>query len=80
MRTRTTRWGNSIALRVPKAFAEELGLHHGAPVEMTIEAGRLVVRRIPEEPVTLEALLAKVTDDTVHSELASSGPVGTEIW
>jgi antitoxin MazE len=80
VQTRAKQWGNSLALRVPKAFAEELGLWNGAPVEMSIEAGRLMVRRIPEEQVTLEALLARVTDDNVHSEVASSGPVGSEIW
>jgi len=80
MRRQAKRWGNSLALRVPKAFAEELGLRHGAPVEVTVEAGRLMVQRIPQKPVTLEALLARVTDDNVHSELASSGPVGIEIW
>jgi antitoxin MazE len=80
MKTQTQRWGNSLAIRIPKAFAEELELSHGAPVEMTIEDGKLVVGKPPELRYTLDALLAGVTDDNIHGEIESGGPVGLEIW
>jgi virulence-associated protein VagC len=43
MRARVQRWGNSLALRIPKAFATETGLESGSEVELTLDDGRLIV-------------------------------------
>ena len=44
MKTEFLKWGNSLALRVPSAFAKELGAVEGKRAEMTIENGALVVK------------------------------------
>ena len=66
MRTRVQKWGNSLAVRIPKSFAEELDWEEAAPVEMTVDGGALVVRTDTERTWDLAALLDKVTDDNVH--------------
>ena len=43
MKTLVQRWGNSLAVRIPKTFAEEISVREGDEVEMTIARGRLVV-------------------------------------
>src|SRR5687767_1008983 len=58
MKTRIQKWGNSLALRIPKSFAAEAQLKEGAPVELSLVDGRLVVSPVREEAVTLEQLLA----------------------
>ena len=47
MRTHIARWGNSLALRIPRRVAEKLGVGEGGDVELTVEPGRLVVRPGP---------------------------------
>ena len=59
MRSHIARWGNSLALRIPRRVAEELGVGEGGDVELTMEPGRLVVR---PGPPRLETLLAGITD------------------
>jgi antitoxin MazE len=66
MKTRVLKWGNSLAARIPKSFAAELGWAEGAPVEMTVDGGALVVRTDTERTWDLAELLDKVTDDNVH--------------
>ncbi len=66
MKTRVQKWGNSLAVRIPKSFAEELDWEEAAPVEMTVDGGALVVRTDTERTWDLAALLDKVTDDNVH--------------
>lgn len=66
MKARVLKWGNSLALRVPKAFAEELGWAEGAPVEMTVDGGALAVRTDTERTWELAGLLEGVTDENVH--------------
>jgi len=44
MRTKFVKWGNSLALRIPNAFAKEIGAVKDKAADMTIENGALVVR------------------------------------
>jgi antitoxin MazE len=80
MKTRVQKWGNSLALRIPKAFAAEAGLREGAPVELSVEDGVLVVRPLPPGPRTLDDLLRGVTDQNRHGEWDTGPAVGGEVW
>jgi antitoxin MazE len=79
MKTRVQKWGNSLALRIPKSFAEEAGLHADAAVELSLVAGRLVVQPIPP-PLTLEELLRGITDENLPGEWNTGPAVGKEVW
>jgi antitoxin MazE len=80
METRIQKWGNSLALRIPQAFATEVGLSQDSPVELTLEEGRLVIHPISKGIFTLEELLARVTPDNLHGEVGTGTPVGKEAW
>jgi antitoxin MazE len=77
LKTRVQKWGNSLALRIPKAFAEEAGLRANTPVELSLTAGGLVVQPIAP---TLEELLRGVTDDNVPGEWDTGPATGKEVW
>lgn len=79
MRTRVQRWGNSLALRIPSALAEETNLEEGAEVEIAARQGKLVVARSTRK-VRLEDLLAGITEDNLHSEVWTGGPAGKAVW
>lgn len=80
MKTRVQKWGNSLALRIPKSFAYEMGLEQNSSVQLMLKEGTLVVT--PESgPIwKLEDLLADVTEDNIHREWEVEPPVGDEIW
>jgi antitoxin MazE len=80
MRAQVQKWGNSLALRIPKAFAEETQVKRGSIVELTVEEGRLVVVPKRRKPVTLKRLLSGVTRQNVHGETDSGAPIGREVW
>ncbi|MFN8512601.1 MAG: AbrB/MazE/SpoVT family DNA-binding domain-containing protein [Chloroflexia bacterium] len=80
MQARIQRWGNSLALRIPKTFAIELGLASDAPVELTLVGGKLVIEPTAAPEYSLEDLLAGVTDENIHEEIGCGSPVGKEIW
>ena len=80
MKARVQKWGNSLALRIPKAFADEVGLRREAPVEVSLTDGKLVVTPIVEGELTLKQLLAKVTSENLHHEVDTGCAVGNEIW
>jgi antitoxin MazE len=80
MEMRIKKWGNSLALRIPQAFANEAGLAKDSPVEMTLEAGRLVITPITGSKLRLDDLLAGITPDNIHHEVDTGDPMGNEIW
>jgi len=48
MKTHVQKWGNSLALRIPKAFAVEVGLQNGSLVEMSIGCEKLIITPLDE--------------------------------
>ncbi len=80
MKTRVQKWGNSLALRIPKSFAEEAGLLADAAVELSLEQGRLVVQPITPQPLTLDQLLQGITDENLPGEWDTGPAVGKEVW
>ena len=80
MKTRVQKWGNSLALRIPKSFAVEAKLADKSAVELSIVNGALVIQPlIPDNP-TLAELLRRVTDENLHGEWDTGPAVGKEIW
>ena len=80
MKTRVQKWGNSLALRIPKSFAEEVGLRDNAAVELSLVGGALVVQPVAPQPLTLDELLRGVTDDNIPGEWHTGPATGKEVW
>ena len=80
MNTKVQRWGNSLAVRIPKSFAEEVGLVDGSPVEMRLVDGGLLVEPVSTRPLSLAELLNGVTASNLHAELDSGPAQGSEAW
>jgi antitoxin MazE len=66
IKTSIQKWGHSLAVRIPKAFAEGLGWGENAPVEMSLEEGALVVKSDRERTWDLDTLMSAVTDENIH--------------
>ena len=78
MRARIQKWGNSLALRIPKAFADETGLETNSSVEITLAEGRIVIT--PIQKYDLDTLLAGITEENRHGEIDTGAPAGNEVW
>jgi antitoxin MazE len=80
MRTRVQKWGHSLAVRIPKAFAAEAGLEEHTAVDLSVVDGRVRIDPVPETRFTLDQLLSGVTDENVHSEFETGSAIGREAW
>lgn len=72
------RWGNSLAVRLPKAVASEAGLVVGSSVELESIDGAVVVRA--KHRYDLDELLREVKPSNVHGEVETGAPRGREGW
>ena len=74
------QWGNSLALRIPKAFAQQARVKKGSRVRFTVEKNQLVIEPVEKSKITLKSLLAGVTPENIHPETDWGRPMGKEIW
>ncbi len=80
MLTKVQKWGNSLALRIPKALADEAGLERGKQVTIRYEDGELRISKRRRKRYDLDEMLASVPDDYDEGEWDTGPPVGNEVW
>ncbi len=80
MKLKIKKWGNSLALRIPRAFAIETNLHDDSVVELITRDGEMVILPVVENEFTLADLLEGVNRDNLHGEITTGAPVGAESW
>jgi antitoxin MazE len=72
-------WGNSLALRIPSAFAKEIQAQPGRSADIAVLDGKLVVTPVEVPVYTLDELLAGVTAENLHGESFAANPIGNEV-
>jgi antitoxin MazE len=80
MKTKIKKWGNSLAVRIPKVIAEQIALSADTPVEMVIIDEQIIVSPLPKPEFTLDELLEGITEDNLHRETDTGAAVGNEAW
>ncbi len=80
MKTAVQRWGNSLALRIPGAYAAETRISEGSQVELTLKSGTLVIRPLTRKRYLLSHLLKRVTRNNLHGSVHTCKAVGRETW
>ena len=80
METKVKKWGNSLAVRIPKPLAAQVGLDQGSPIEFSLSEGSLIITPVVEPVYELEELLAEVTEGNLHNEVDLGDPMGIEAW
>lgn len=79
MVTRVQKWGNSLALRIPRSFAVQANVAAGTAVDIAVEKGQLVVRPV-QQRYRLRDLLKAVDARKLHAEVRTGRRVGREVW
>jgi antitoxin MazE len=80
MTSRIQKWGNSLAVRIPKAFADEMNLAESSFIKMMLKDGALIITPGDEPKWDLKELLGEVTDENIHGEWETGGAAGKETW
>ncbi len=79
MKTTAQKWGNSLAIRVPKSVALQVGLKEQDDLEIEVEDGNVVLKPHVRRVYRLEDLVKEITPMNMHGETDTSPPVGLEI-
>lgn len=74
------KWGNSLAVRIPKSIAEDTHLSYGKSIDMAVREGQIIIEPSRKQKFRLDDLLRKVTAQNKHEEIKSGDAVGKEVW
>lgn len=80
MKTTAQKWGNSLAIRVPKSVAVQVGLKAKDDLEIEVQEGNVVLKPHLRRVYRLEDLVKQITPQNVHDEIDVGGPTGREAW
>jgi len=79
MHVRVQKWGNSLAVRIPKPLAKDAEVTEGTVLNLAVSEGKVVATPV-ERKLSLRELLSKVNKNNLHGETDFGRPVGREIW
>ena len=80
MRIKIKKWGNSLALRIPKAFAFQSGIHEDEYVKLAIKDDKIIIEPDRERKYSLKELVSGIKKLNIHDEIKSGKRVGNEVW
>lgn len=80
MQTKIQKWGNSLAVRIPKAFVKEANVAYGTTVDLSVDEGKIVIDPNVAKEYSLAELLNGVTSQNIHAEIDMGDAVGREVW
>ena len=74
------KWGNSLALRIPKAFAFQSKIREDEYVNLILDKNKIIIEPIKEEKYSLKELVSGINKSNLHRESDFGEQVGNEHW
>lgn len=75
--SRVSKWGTSLAVRIPKPIAEQWGVREGSTIEIVTEGDEVILRK---RTYDLATMVSQVDPDNLHPEQDAGPAVGREEW
>jgi antitoxin MazE len=78
MQVLVKKWGNSASVRIPVSVMEATQLKLDDPVEVRVDAGRIIIEPVRTQIFALDELLAGISPENLLAEVDFGAPVGKE--
>ncbi len=78
METKIHKWGNSLAVRLPRTFADQAGIKNGSNVLLKVEDGKILVVPVTDKESLLDSMLSRINESNIHEEADFGDAVGRE--
>ncbi len=72
------KWGNSLAVRLPKDISKALSVQNDSFVELKLVKDGLLLK--PKKSSELDKLISQINPKNLHTEIKIGKSVGNEIW
>lgn len=79
-KAQVVKWGNSLAVRIPKAVAASAQFKEGDRLVLEVESAGVVAIKAAKRSQTLKELLQRITPENRHAEESWGAAQGAELW
>ena len=79
MNVKVSKWGNSLAVRIPSSIVRSIHLHEGSDLEIKEDGENILLKPSQSHKYSLDSLLSGVKEDNIHAEFETFR-VGAEEW
>jgi len=80
MKVKIQKWGNSLAVRIPKTLAEQTNIETNTTADMSVEGEVLIIRPVQNQQYSLQQLVAEISNKNIHHEVETGITTGKEFW
>lgn len=80
MATKVQKWGNSLAVRLPKELTDRFLLYQGKSVLISNDKKSIIIKPVGRQDMSLKEMVKKINRFNRHGEIDFGPPVGKEIW
>ena len=80
MTTTIQKWGNSLAVRLPKETLRRLRIKEGAKVDVGTDQRRIIIKPTPKQKPTLREIVGAITSENRYEKIDWGNSVGKERW
>lgn len=80
MTTKVQKWGNSLAIRLPKELTDRFALFQGSGVVISDDKKSIKIKPVGEREMSLKEMVKKINKFNRHEEIDFGPPVGKEIF
>lgn len=77
---RVQKWGNSLAIRIPKPLAAQVGFKNQTPVTIEVSDRSIIISSQSEATMQLSQMVDKINRQNIHSEIDFGIKQGRESW
>jgi antitoxin MazE len=79
MNAEVKKWGNSLAVRLPKSFVDNFKMTNGSKVELVLKKNSIEI--VPKQPreYSLKSMLQNINENSLHDEIDTGHSVGAEL-
>ena len=79
MEIKVKKWGNSLAVRIPKSYAKEINIDDGSIINIFRDKDKIILQP-KEKKEKLNKLLTQINKNNIHEEVETGIGGGNEIW
>jgi antitoxin component of MazEF toxin-antitoxin module len=69
-----------LGVRIPKSFSTQAGITEGSSIEISIDGDKITIAPKRKNEYSIDELISLISEDNVHYEIKTDGPIGNEIW
>lgn len=78
--TQVSKWGNSLAVRIPQSIVKHARLAEGDRLSLDLADDGSIVLRSTHRKYSLDQLVAEIKPKNLHGEIDWGAPLGKESW